>query len=123
MTAIAKIETILVRLPTRRTHKWTGLTEPIGQYLLVKTTGTDGTVGWGEAAALKDWGGEFGRYFGESAAIVELVIERYLAPAVKGLDPANIVELHARMDAVIKGYPYAKAAVEFAAYDLAGKRL
>jgi muconate cycloisomerase len=86
-------------------------------------TDEDGRVGWGEAAALKDWGGEFGRYFGESAAIVELVVDRYLAPAVKGADPANIVELHARMDAVIKGYPYAKAAVEFAAYDLAGKRL
>src|SRR3954467_15555977 len=86
-------------------------------------TDEDGRTGWGEAAALKDWGGEFGRYFGESVAIVELVIERYLAPAVKGLDPANIVELHARMDAVIKGYPYAKAAVEFAAYDLAAKRL
>jgi muconate cycloisomerase len=80
-------------------------------------------VGWGEAAALKDWGGEFGRYFGESAAIVELVVQRYLAPAVKGVDSANVVELHARMDAVIKGYPYAKAAVEFAAYDLAGKAL
>src|SRR5258707_1281214 len=51
MTAIAKIETILVRLPTRRTHKWTGLTEPIGQYLLVKMTGTDGTVGWDEAVS------------------------------------------------------------------------
>ena len=80
MTAIAKIETILVRLPTRRTHSWTGLTEPIGQYLLVKMTGTDGTVGWGEAPALKDWGGEFGRYYGESVAIVDLIIERYLAP-------------------------------------------
>src|SRR5919202_6567121 len=85
-------------------------------------TDEDGRVGWGEAAALKDWGGEFGRYFGESAAIVELVIERYLAPAVKGVDTANIVELHARMDAAIKGYPYAKAAVEFAAYDLAGRQ-
>ena len=51
------------------------------------------------------------------------MIERYLGPAVKGLDPANIVELHARMDAVIRGYPYAKAAVEFAAYDLAARRL
>ena len=70
MTSIAKIETILVRLPTRRTHRWTGLTEPIGQYLLIKMTGIDGTVGWGEAPALKDWGGEFGRYFGESTAVV-----------------------------------------------------
>src|SRR3954467_3920718 len=86
-------------------------------------TDEDGRTGWGEAAALKDWGGEFGRYFGESVAIVELVIERYLAPAVKGLDPANIVEMHARMDAVIRGYPYAKAAVEFAAYDVTGRWL
>ena len=123
MSRIATISTLLVQLPTRREHKWTGLTEPIGRYILVRMTDEDGRVGWGEAAALKDWGGEFGRYFGESAAIVELVIERYLAQTVKGLDTANIVDLHARMDAVIKGYPYTKAAVEFAAYDLAGQRL
>jgi muconate cycloisomerase len=123
MSGITSVSTVLVQLPTRREHKWTGLTEPIGRYLLVRMTDGDGRTGWGEAAALKDWGGEFGRYFGESAAIVELVIGRYLAPAVQGVDAANIVELHARMDAVVKGYPYAKAAVEFAAYDLAGQRL
>ena len=123
MTAIAKIETILVRLPTRRMHKWTGLTEPIGQYLLVKMTGTDGTVGWGEAPALKDWGGEFGRYFGESTAVVDLMIQRYLAPAVAGLGVARPAELHRRMDAAVKGYPYAKAAIDFAYYDLTGKAL
>jgi muconate cycloisomerase len=123
LNGIASVSTLLVELPTRREHRWTGLTEPIGRYILVKMTDGDGRVGWGEAAALKDWGGEFGRYFGESAGIVEFVVGRYLAPAVTGADPANIVELHARMDAVIKGYPYAKAAVEFAAYDLAGKRL
>jgi len=123
LSRIASVSTLVVQLPTRREHKWTGLTEPIGRYVITKITDDEGRVGWGEAAALKDWGGEFGRYFGESAAIVELVIERYLAPAVKGVEPANIVELHARMDAAIKGYPYAKAAVEFAAYDLAGKCL
>ena len=123
MSRIASLSTVLVQLPTRREHKWTGLTEPIGRYILVKMTDDDGRIGWGEAAALKDWGGEFGRYFGESAGIVDFVVGRYLGEAVKGVDPANIVELHARMDAVIKGYPYAKSAVEFAAYDLAGKRL
>lgn len=123
MSAIATIETILVQLPTRREHKWTGLTEPIGRYVLLKMIDDDGNVGWGEAPALKDWGGEFGRYFGESPAIATLVIERYLAPAVIGMDPANIVGLHQRMDEIIKGYPYAKAAVDFAAYDLAARRL
>ena len=44
MVEIRSIETRVVRLPTRRTHKWTGLTEPIGQYLLVKMTGSDGAA-------------------------------------------------------------------------------
>jgi muconate cycloisomerase len=123
MVAIAAIETIHVALPTRREHKWTGLTEPIGGYLLVRIEGDDGTVGWGEAPALKDWGGDFGRYYGETPGTVKHVIETYLAPAVAGADAANFIDLHARMDAIIKGHPYAKAAVEMAAYDLAGRSL
>src|SRR3954466_13275203 len=119
---IAKVELHHIALPTRREHKWTGLTEPIGGYVLVKMKDDAGLVGWGEAPALKDWGGEFGRYFGESPGTTILVIEQYLAPAVHGCVPGEIAELHARMDHAIKGFPYAKAAVEFAAYDLAGKQ-
>ncbi len=119
---IAQIDLHRVALPTRREHKWTGLTEPIGGYVLVKMTDEAGLVGWGEAPALKDWGGEFGRYFGESPGTTIHVISQYLAPAVHGCVPGEIVELHARMDRAIKGFPYAKAAVEFAAYDLAGKQ-
>jgi muconate cycloisomerase len=119
---IAAIELHHIALPTRREHKWTGLTEPIGGYVLVKMTDELGAEGWGEAPALKDWGGEFGRYFGESPGTTIEVVMRHLAPAVKGRAPGEIVELHARMDHAIKGYPYAKAAVEFAAYDLAGKQ-
>ena len=123
MPTIQSVETIIVQLPTRREHRWTGLTEVIGRYVMVKMTDSDGRVGWGEAPALKDWGGEFGRYFGESALITRTVIDNYLAPAVIGIETANLVELHARMDATIRGYPYSKAAVEFAAYDLAGRWL
>jgi muconate cycloisomerase len=119
---IAAIELHHVALPTRREHRWTGLTEPIGGYVLVKMTDELGAEGWGEAPALKDWGGEFGRYFGETPATTIEVVTRHLAPAVKGCPPGEIVELHARMDHAIKGFPYAKAAVEFAAYDLAGKQ-
>lgn len=123
MPAIKQIETDLIELPTRREHKWAGLTEPIGRYVLVHATDDDGRVGWGEAPALKDWGGEFGRYFGESPLITKVVIEAYLAPAIAGLQLGNFAELHARMDAAIKGYPYSKAAVEFAIYDLTGRWL
>src|SRR5262245_48411500 len=119
---IAAVETHHVALPTRREHKWTGLTEAIGGYVLTKMTDDAGVVGWGEAPVLKDWGGEFGRYFGESPGTTVEVVTRHLAPAVRGCVPGEIAELHARMDGAIKGYPYAKAAVEFAAYDLAGQQ-
>src|ERR1700704_6032332 len=119
---IVAIETYHIALPTRREHKWTGLTEPIGGYVLVQMTDEAGAEGWGEAPALKDWGGEFGRYFGETPGTTVEVVTRHLAPAVKGCLPGEIAELHARMDRIIKGYPYAKAAVEFASYDLAGKQ-
>lgn len=123
MPTISTVETMVIELPTRREHKWTGLTEPIGRYVLVKVTDSDGRVGWGEAPALKDWGGEFGRYFGESPITTRAVIQTYLAPAVKGLELGNAAELHRRMDAIVKGYPYAKAAVEFAYYDVSGRWL
>jgi muconate cycloisomerase len=118
---IKSVETTVVAVPPRREHKWTGFTETIGRYVLVRMTDSAGNVGWGEAPALKDWGGEFGRYFGESTATVQLVVRRYLAPAVLGLPVGNIGLLHQRMDGAIKGYPYAKAAMDCAAYDLAGR--
>lgn len=121
-SAISEVRLLHVALPTRREHKWAGLSEPIGGYVLVALSSEDGTAGWGEAPALKDWGGDFGRYFGESPSSTIDMITRYLGPAVMGCEPINIVEIHARMDKALKGFPYAKAAVEFAAYDLAGRQ-
>ena len=42
MTAIQGIEVIHISLPTRLEHKWTGLTEPIGGYILIRMTGDNG---------------------------------------------------------------------------------
>jgi muconate cycloisomerase len=119
---IGSVELRRVSLPTRREHKWTGLTEPIGGYVLVKVADENGLAGWGEAPALKDWGGEFGRYFGETPGTTISVISQYLAGAIRGCLPGEIAEIHERMSRAIKGFPYAKAALEIAAYDLAGKQ-
>lgn len=121
MTTIREIKTIHVALPNRRSHKFAGQTEEIGGYVLTRMEGDDGNVGWGEATVLKDWGGDYGRYYGETPTTTKLMIDQYLAPVVIGLEADNFVELHARMDKMIKGYPYAKAAVDLAAYDLAGR--
>ncbi len=119
---IASVDLHRVSLPARREHKWTGLTEPIGGYVLVKIADENGLAGWGEAPVLKDWGGEFGRYFGETPGTTVSVTTQYFAPAIRGCIPGEIAEIHERMSRAIKGFPYAKAALEFAAYDLAGKQ-
>ena len=123
MPGIKEIAVVHVSLPTRREHKWTGLTEPIGGYVLVRMAGDNGVIGWGEAPALKDWGGDYGRYFGESPGTTKVVIENYLAPSVVGCEVGNIADLHQRMTAIVKGYPYAKAAIDIAAHDLAGRTI
>jgi muconate cycloisomerase len=120
---ITRIETIPIRLPTRRVHQWASLTTPIGVYVIIKVYTEDGLVGLGEAPVLKDWGGDHGRYFGETPQTTIHVINDILAPALKGQDPQRFETVHGLMDKAVKGYPYCKAAIDAALYDIVGKAL
>lgn len=120
---ITRIETIPIRLPTRRVHQWSSLTTPIGVYVIVKIFTDDGLTGFGEAPVLKDWGGDHMKYYGETPETTSHVIGDILAPALAGCDATAIGSLHDVMDKAIKGYPYAKAALDMALYDLDGKAL
>jgi muconate cycloisomerase len=120
---ITKIETIPIRLPTRRVHQWASLTTPIGVYVIIKLYTDEGLVGLGEAPVLKDWGGDHGKYFGETPQTTAHIINDILAPALNGQDPARFEYIHAWMDQAVKGYPYCKAAVDAALYDVVGKAL
>lgn len=46
-----------------------------------------------------------------------------LFPAIDGMDPFDIDLIHHKMDLAIRGYNYAKAAVDIALYDIMGKAL
>ena len=120
---ITRIETIPIRLPTRRVHQWANLTTPIGVYVIIKLHTNDGLVGLGEAPVLKDWGGDHGKYFGETPQTTIHIINDILAPALKDQDPLRFESIHALMDKAVKGYPYCKAAIDAALYDVAGKAL
>jgi muconate cycloisomerase len=72
---------------------------------------------------LKDWGGDHGRYFGETPQTTAHIINDILAPALQGQDPRRIESLHRVMDASVRGYPYAKAAIDMALYDVVGKAI
>jgi muconate cycloisomerase len=120
---VDRIEMFHVQLPNRRVHNWVGSITPIGGFLVIKLHADDGRIGLGESPMLIEWGGDFGRYYGESPKTVAHIIEDYLFPAIHGEDPSCIGVIHQKMDRVVKGHPYAKTAIDMACYDLVGKAL
>jgi muconate cycloisomerase len=119
---ITGIETFRVSLPTRRPHTWVGNYSPVGHgYIVVKLHVEGDVIGVGEAQVLKDWGGEFGSQYGEAPQTTEIIIRELLAPLLLNEDVRRIEQLHLKMDRFVRGYPYAKAALDVAMHDAVGK--
>ena len=122
--SLHSIETIVISLPARRPHLWAGMTAPAGRgYVVVKLRLMGGAIGWGEAQTIATWGGDDGCRYGETAETACSVIEKYLAPALAEIDLRRIEAVHQAMDRVLRGHPYAKAAVEIAALDAVTRQL
>lgn len=119
---IKRCETYVVALPTRRHHAWASkMVAPIGRHVIVRLDTDEGVSGWGEAPVGITWGGSHMRYYGESPATVLAVIHENLLAAITDSDPRDIALIHHAMDRAVKGHPYAKAALDIACYDIAGK--
>lgn len=117
---IEHIEVSVLELPFRRRHL-TGV-KAVGKRLYVLTKIHAGGVdGYGEATVLKEWGGDHGRYFGEAPLTTAQLITEYLGPSILGMNAIGIPQVLAQMDSVIRGYPYAKSAIDIALHDLVGK--
>jgi len=93
----------------------------LGRWVIVRVRTDGGLVGLGEATPLPDWGGDFGRYAGETPETVMHVVRDLLGPLISGADPFDVEATVERMDGAVRGHHYAKAAVEMALYDLQGK--
>lgn len=121
---ITNIETLRVALPLRRPHRMAGgLEVELGKYVIVKIHTDEGITGLGEAPVLKEWGGDHGMYFGETAKTVMHMIDDYFSVVLQGEDPFRIEHIHNLLDRTAKGHFYAKAAIDFALYDIVGKAL
>ncbi|MCU9846647.1 mandelate racemase/muconate lactonizing enzyme family protein [Defluviimonas sp. WL0024] len=81
---------------------------------LVKLVTDTGLIGWGETCPV---GPTYQPHhaLGARAALAEM------APGLIGADPLTPVALRRRMDGLLNGHRYAKAAIDIAAYDLMGK--
>ncbi|WP_152364192.1 mandelate racemase/muconate lactonizing enzyme family protein [Microlunatus speluncae] len=122
-TVITKLETFVVPVPFR--HAFVIGSGPVGgaaatgDVIFVKLTTGDGVVGWGEQRALPSWSYE-------TADTILTVINKELAPLLIGADPFAIEGFHRAADkalspSVSNGFPFARAAVDLALHDLAGK--
>ena len=121
---ITEYELYEISIPTRRKHTWATSTADVGQgYVILKLVTDCGIEGFGEATAMPEWSGDFGRYYGESGATTRVVIEKNLFPAIEGMDPFDIDLIHEKMNLAIRGYNYAKAAIDIALYDIMGKAI
>jgi L-alanine-DL-glutamate epimerase-like enolase superfamily enzyme len=113
---ITAIETYPVRIPLKPERRMiTALGEHVvSDYLVVRVLTDAGIEGAGEATVMPRWSGE--TIWGAQA-----IVDRILGPAVIGADPADIAEIDRRMDRTCRHNWFAKAAIEMACWDIAGK--
>lgn len=84
--------------------------------IIVKITTDTGVVGYGEGVADE-------HVTGESWEGTFAILKNTLAPKLIGENPLHMERIHALMDAEIYAAPTAKAALDIACYDAAGKAL
>lgn len=119
--ALERIDTFVVRLPGRADFRWLSLSRPLGEFVLLRIE-AGGVEGWGEVVPLRDWGDRDGRRHGETPATVNAIVHGEFAPWLLA-NEVELGELARGLDALVVGNPYAKALVDMAAHDLAGKLL
>jgi muconate cycloisomerase len=118
MTTIVRVEAIPVAVPFRRRFAL-GSGTVDGPVLFVRMETDDGLVGWGEQRALPTWSYE-------TIETMMAAIRHHLAGIAIGLSPFEINVFHERADralspSVSNGMPFARAALDLAFHDLAGK--
>lgn len=84
--------------------------------IIVKMTTDTGIVGYGESVPDD-------HVTGESWESTYAVLKHQLAPAVIGQNPMEFENIHEVMNKVIRDVPAAKAAIDIACFDIAGKAL
>ncbi|MCC6585349.1 MAG: mandelate racemase [Bryobacterales bacterium] len=114
---IRSIETLTVNYPVTSYFRF--FTKPARPAVFVKVTCDGGVVGWGQSVPTHTWSYE-------TVESVETAIRSYLAPALLGKSAVDISGAHQVMNRAIApsfstGMPIAKAGVDLALHDIAGK--
>lgn len=81
---------------------------------IVRMVTDTGLVGWGETCPV-------GPTYQPHHALGARAALEQMAPGLIGADPTQILLLHRRMNGLLDGHSYAKAAIDIAAHDILGK--
>lgn len=111
---IVDAEAIPIRIALKQPFRIAVGTITHTNHVLVRMTDDAGRVGWGEAVT-------FHAVYGYDQRALYQVLTDHLIPAVRGLDPRNIVQIHRAMDRAIPRNLMAKTGIDIAAYDLAAQ--
>lgn len=113
---IRKISVYQVDLPLHEgSYKWSGgKSVSVFDSTIVQVETDAGVVGYGEVCPLGPY--YLPAYAGGCRAGLQ-----ELAPHLIGADPLQLDKLNRRMDAVLKGHPYVKSAVDIACWDILGQ--
>ncbi|MBS1827166.1 MAG: hypothetical protein JST93_17745 [Acidobacteria bacterium] len=114
---IQKVEVFPVIYPV--TGHFRFFPKPERPAVFVKITCEDGAAGWGQSVPTHTWSYE-------TPQSVVTTLRDYLAPAIIGLNPLDLAAVHKAMNRAIApsfstGMPIAKAGIDLALHDLAGK--
>jgi L-alanine-DL-glutamate epimerase-like enolase superfamily enzyme len=115
--AVTQVEVFPVVYPVVGHFKF--FAKPERPAVLVKITAENGVAGWGQSVPAPSWSYE-------TPESVVSTLEKYLAPVLIGRDPFDLAGAHAAMNRAISpsfstGMPLAKAGVDLALHDLAGR--
>jgi len=114
---IRMIQVFQVDLPLKETsYKWSGgKSVQVFDSTVVRIVTACGLEGWGEVCPLGP------AYLAAYAEGARAGIQK-IAPNIIGADPCSLDLLNWKMDATLKGHPYAKSAIDMACWDLLGKK-
>lgn len=116
---IVGVESFVATYPVVGQFKF--FTQPARGTVLVKITSESGHVGWGQSVPSPTWSYE-------TLESVRTTMDRYLAPALRGMDAFATEAIWRTMNRAIApsfstGQPIAKAGIDLALFDLTGRIL
>lgn len=115
---IESVETVVVDLPLRRVQQFARFGTTTQSTVLIRVRTRQGTEGIGESVTpCGPW------WSGDSVESIKATLDTYLAPMLVGADALQPLPLLSKMHRVVRNNSFAKAGVEMALLDLAGRLL